>query len=423
MQASYLTLAAILLLSACTSPSAQQRPTHATVTDAHTWHMKRVTFKANTALNAMPEWGITARPGRIVDALAMLIPVDWTFQPFQARTKQSDCNFTSGRIGFLTFAPDKSSGLIVAPGGVSVWSNDRGLLQSIQGENQQFAQNHHCNIEQPQPLAARIDQLGESINKDIQITGPMEPIPGLSTKLPAMIAQANAGLARQAAQSGTHPATLQVEAGRIPTRTTEATGPADGYFAVMQVIRTETLPNGATLQTVDTPLQVASFTPAGKYTASEPMFTAMLESVVIDPDYQGQCNQLAANLMQIQQVTRRKLNQIYANMAADNANAFRQQQAIRAGVQDYSNQVHASVAANRSAAFEHSNQQFALSMGDQAIYHDPSTGHNVQMSNQYSHAWASTTGNTNEYILTDSPSYNPNGQAGSAAWTQLQPVH
>lgn len=112
---------------------------------------------------------------------------------------------------------------------------------------------------------------------------------------------------------------------------------------------------------------------------------------------------------------------IYANIAADNANAARQQAAIRAGAQQYSYDVHNSVAANRSAAFEHSNQQFALSMNDQAIYKDPSTGERVQMSNQYSHAWASTTGNTNEYILTDSPSFNPNGQVGSGSWKQLQP--
>ena len=59
--------------------------------------------------------------------------------------------------------------------------------------------------------------------------------------------------------------------------------------------------------------------------------------------------------------------------------------------------------------------------GDQAIYKDPATGQNVQLSNQYSHAWASTTGNTNGYILTDSATYNPNGQAGSASWTRMQP--
>jgi hypothetical protein len=62
-------------------------------------------------------------------------------------------------------------------------------------------------------------------------------------------------------------------------------------------------------------------------------------------------------------------------------------------------------------------------MGDQAIYKDPATGQRVQMSSSYSHVWASTTGNTNDYIMTDSPSYDPNGHAGSASWTQMQVEH
>jgi len=64
---------------------------------------------------------------------------------------------------------------------------------------------------------------------------------------------------------------------------------------------------------------------------------------------------------------------------------------------------------------------FALHMGDQAIYSDTSTGQRVQMSKQYSYAWASTTGNSNDYILTDSPPFNPNGLVGSGSWTQMRP--
>ena len=65
---------------------------------------------------------------------------------------------------------------------------------------------------------------------------------------------------------------------------------------------------------------------------------------------------------------------IHANMAQDNARAAQQQQQIRNGVQQYRSQVMSNVAANRSAALDHSSQQFALYMGDQAIYKDPSTG-------------------------------------------------
>ena len=78
--------------------------------------------------------------------------------------------------------------------------------------------------------------------------------------------------------------------------------------------------------------------------------------------------------------------------------------------------------AHRSAALEHSSQQFSMYMGDQALYHDPTTGGTVQLPSGSTHAWASQTGNTSTYILTDSPSYDPNGKVGGAGWTQMQEV-
>ena len=125
----------------------------------------------------------------------------------------------------------------------------------------------------------------------------------------------------------------------------------------------------------------------------------------------------------IKQQTKQRLNQIAAQMQMDNLNAARQQAAIRQDAQNYANHVYSSVAANRSAALEHSSQQFSLYMGDQAQYHDPTTGGIVQVPSGSNHVWASQTGNTSEYILTDSPSFNPNGQVGSAGWTQMSMVH
>ena len=60
------------------------------------------------------------------------------------------------------------------------------------------------------------------------------------------------------------------------------------------------------------------------------------------------------------------------------------------------------IAANRSAALSNSSQQFSLYMGDQAIYKDSATGQSVQLPSGADHVWASTTGNTNDYILTNS---------------------
>jgi hypothetical protein len=163
------------------------------------------------------------------------------------------------------------------------------------------------------------------------------------------------------------------------------------------------------------------YAPPGKLDGSEKMLSAMLDSVETNPEWTAYLAEYVQGIVQIKQRAMNQVAQIYANMAADNARAAQQQAAIRNDVQSYANRVHSGVAANRAAALDHSSQQFALHMGDQAVYSDPATGQRVQMSNQYSHAWASTIGDTNEYILTDSPSFNPNGQVGSGSWTQLRP--
>jgi hypothetical protein len=149
----------------------------------------------------------------------------------------------------------------------------------------------------------------------------------------------------------------------------------------------------------------------------------LLSSVQIDPDWTRNAQFYVAALYEKINGAYAQVNRIHQQMAQDNANAAAQQQAIRNDTANYRSKVMSTVAANRSAALDHSSQQFALYMGDQAIYKDPTSGEKVQMSSQYGHVWASSTGNTSDFIMTDSPSYNPNGQAGSASWTQMEVVH
>jgi predicted small secreted protein len=383
--------------------------------NGHVWHMKKVEVKTTIGWDAIPQWNIPAKQQKQVVALTMLVPNDWQFNGGPKMVQPNDCNFTSGRLGFAATSPDKKSGIVSMPSTVSIWSTDRSILQFIQQDNQQYGRMQVCRIEQPQPLAQKIGQLVREFGKGVQPIGQMEPVPGVAEKMNASVQQAN----QQLAQQGSH---LTVEIGRIRVQAADKNDDSDGYLTVMQVVRTDRLPNGATLSTIDYPMQVATFTPKGEYAAKDAMFAAMLDSVWVNPEYQTACLQSSANMQSIKQQMKSRISQIQAQMATDNLNAARQQAAIRQGVRDYSNQVHANVAAHRSAALEHSSQQFSMYMGDQALYHDPSTGQNVQLPSSYNHAWASTTGNTNEYILTDSPSFNPNGQVGSASWTPMQEV-
>ena len=432
---STVTLLAVAMFSLSSAMGCNaQRPTHAGTVTAlvsgqttpaaaqHTWHMKLVESKGSIGLDAMPEWGLAATPHKTVTIVSMLVPSDWTFQSGNGAPRQADCNFDSGRLTIVALSPDKKSAFLAKPAYDSIWSNDRGLLQAVAADNRQFAQNQNCVIEQPQPLSAHISGMLKAIVSTASVTGGIEPIPGLSQQLGSMLEKANQGLAQQAASTGRPASHVTAEAGRLHFTNTDAGGTGEGYLYVLQTQRTDPLPSGGTLITTDYPMQFITGAPQGQLAGLESMFQAMAGSIHIDPEYLAESAQLAANRLQIREITKRKLQQIANNIAADNAHAAAQQSAILSGLSSYRSQVMSNVAANRSAALEHSSQQFSLYMGDQAIYKD-SSGQRVQLPSGSDHVWASTTGNTNDYILTNSPSYDPNGHAGSAGWTQMQMEH
>ena len=386
------------------------------VGDGHTFRMKRVSQDGDLGYNAIPQFGIPAAPQRHVTIVSMLIPVDWTFKAAQEQPKQMDCNLTTGRLLLAALSPDQKSAFISKPVPDTVWSNNRGVLQSIDSDNRQFGQNAHCVVEQARPLAERLPEMGRTELKGATVAGSLEPIPGLSGKLEQMVSQANANLARQGGQL---PTRITAEAGRMRFTSHDVSGDGEGYLYGMQVVRTAQLPGGGVVSSVSMPLYFFTGAPLGQLAAMEPLFTAMAGSIQIDPDYQAESMQVSANIMHIHQVTKQRLAQIQSEIQADNARTAANIANIQAGAQQYRSQVMSNVAANRSAALEHSSQQFSLYMGDQAQYRD-SSGRNVILPSGADHVWASSTGNTNEYILTDSASYNPNGQVGSGSWSQMQ---
>ena len=401
--------------------SAAASPARATSTargGGNSWKLKKVEFTSPIGYQAMPQYGIPEWPEKQVVAASILAPVDWDTKIGAANTPP-DCSYTVGRIVVISTSPDKKYSFMLLPQPNSVWSNNRMLLQSIQAQNQQYAKSSNCPIEQPKPIAQRAAELLHKIAPPLQITGGVEPIPGLTDKLPAMLQQANASLAQQSQGMG-RPSTLEAQAGKLHFMSSDPNDPSEGYLYIMQTLRTDYSPDGV-VQTVETPLLFFTGAPQGKLQSSDLLFQAIMGSLNINPEYQAACLQVAANILHIHQVTTQRLNQISSEMAADNARTAAKISSIQAGVSQYRNQVMNNVAANRSAALEHSSQQFSMYMGDQAQYRD-SSGRNVQLPSGAGHVWASSTGNTNEYILTDSASYNPNGNVGSAGWTEMRQV-
>lgn len=398
-----------VLAIACTL-SAQQPPRPKP--NEHVWHMRKVDVTTQVM-------DLQTHGGRSILGMTMLVPSDWSFKGHAVLTPKFDCNYTIGRFNVETQSPDKSSGLSIRALGATVSSTNRAALAQIQQMNQQWAGTENCQIEQPQALA---QGLGGAVAKIVQngyAVGSVEPVPGLTDQMDAAAQQANQMLAQQASQHGMQASHLRVETGRLRFTGSMQGVPVEGWVIAMHTVRSDPAPGGP-VDMSDIPLFAIMYAPPGKLEAQEKMLSAMLDSIQTNPEWTLYLAQYVQGIVQIKQRAMNHVAQIYSNMAADNAKAAQDQARIRQGTQNYANQVHASVAANRAAALDHSSQQFALHMGDQAIYSDPSTGQRVQMSNQYGHAWASSTGNTNEYILTDSPSFNPNGQVGSGSWTQMK---
>ncbi len=376
--------------------------------NGHVWKMRKVDI--TTPVNDLRTNGTIK-----IQGMTMLVPEDWKFQGNPTFPSKLDCSMTNGRFNLLATSPDKTTGLQVVALGTSIWSTNRAVLQQIdQGNRAQFSFGN-CSIQKTKGLAEGLPEAVPILLPGGQVVGQLEPVPGLNDRLAASVEQANQQLGR----SGAH---ISAEAGRLRVKGTIDGKSVEAWFIALHTVRSDPAPGGGVNELSDIPLFAVMFAPAGQLDGQEKMLSAMLDSIQINPEWTNYIAQYTSKLVQIRQRAMNQVSQTYANMAQDNARAAAQQQQIRNGVQQYSNQVHQNVASNRAAALDNSSQQFALHMGDQAIYSDPTTGQRVQLSNQYGHAWANTTGNTNEYILTDSPSYNPNGHAGSGTWTEMQEV-
>jgi hypothetical protein len=372
----------------------------------HVWKMRKVSTTTQVS-------DLRTNANVQLTGMTMLVPVDWSFEGSPFVGPKLDCTFTTGRFLFLAASPDKMTGLRVVPTGTTIWSTNRNVLQQVDETNRRPYSNIDCHIVQTKSISQTLSESAPKLIAGATPVGQPGPVPGMSDQLAASVQRANQQLGQQGSR-------IFAEAARLRVTGTMDGKPIEAWIIGLHTVRTDPAPGGGVIELGDLPLFAIMYAPPGKLDSSEKMLSAMLDSVTITPEWISYCADFVAKLVQIRQQALSQVNQIYANMARDNARAAAEQQQIRNGAQQHANQVYSQVATDRATALDHSSQQFALHIGDQAIYTDPSNGQRVQMSNQYAHAWASTTGNTNEYILTDSPSFNPNGQGGSGSWTQMQ---
>ena len=91
---------------------------------------------------------------------------------------------------------------------------------------------------------------------------------------------------------------------------------------------------------------------------------------------------------------------------------------MNAQLQNDITQTYMQISANAARGSQQSFLEADQNIRGVQTFRDPSTGHTMELSNQYDHAWLN---GANEYVMSDDPNFNPNAQL-SGSWNQLQAV-
>ena len=140
--------------------------------------------------------------------------------------------------------------------------------------------------------------------------------------------------------------------------------------------------------------------PKGQLDANDKLFKVMVSSVRPEPKWQSYSGGIIAKLL--------------------NAEAQKEaaQDKIIADFQRHVAQTIMDVTANQVNGSMNSAYGFDQNIRGVQTFRNPATGGTMELSNLYDHAWLNS---SNEYIMSDDPNFNPNGQL-QGSWNQLQAV-
>jgi len=175
--------------------------------------------------------------------------------------------------------------------------------------------------------------------------------------------------------------------------------PMEAWLTAAVAMRTFRVGRGALydLHAVD----LMSFSaPKGKLAGNDKLLRVMMTSVKITPEYGAFVNKNIASYYQMQAKKEAIIDQINAKLQNDITQTYME------------------ISANAARGSQQSFLEADQNIRGVQTFRDPSTGHTMELSNQYDHAWLN---GANEYVMSDDPNFNPNAQL-SGNWNQLQAV-
>jgi hypothetical protein len=352
----------------------------AQATSDHYFRMKRVQI-VDDDMNKMP-------------AVDVMIPTTWQFQgSIRAMGGMGGCFADLETISIHAQSADGSLVFENAPNFTWQYADDPNTVRTMTQEGQAFSKGgiKPCPVMPPQRAVDFLQkQIIPKLHPDRHVVS-VEPYPEFNQLLRQRL-----GLPlNDTGQQGP----VRTDAARARLEYDRDGRTIEEWITVAEWMRLYPAGRGNVYDCHAT-MMMSFSAPKGQLDGNEKLFRLMAFNVSHEPNWDAKLNGRIAQLYQQQQIEEAKRSQIIAQ--------FQQH------VADTINEVTAnSMRGANQAAFG----QDQIIRGVQT-FRNPQNGETFELSNLHDHAWLN---GTNEYVMSDDPNFNPNGQL-NGNWTSLQTV-
>ncbi|HMD06554.1 MAG TPA: cysteine rich repeat-containing protein [Candidatus Acidoferrum sp.] len=380
---------------AATSPAAKPSPAAGTGTKAPSQtgaaptsylRMKQVQVIAHVADPAL---------GGKVDlpAIDLLIPSTWDFKGSIAANTKEGCFSDIHAVSWEATSPDGSTAFQGAPNDSWQYADGPAALRKLTDPNRRAlgAQGKPCPVKKPMKAEDYFRQEILTVFPGGSTVVSVEPFPELN-----QIARKQLGLPPD---DGSNEGSARTEAIRARVKFQKDGKDLEDWVTLVVVTRIFRQGQGA-FYDCHAIYVTALRAPQGQLDANDKLFKVMISSIRPEPKWQAYSNGFIAKLYQAEAQKEATMDAMVAAFQKHVADTIM------------------GVTANAQRGAQNSAFGFDQNIRGVQTFRDPTTGNTMELSNQFDHAWLN---GSNEYIMSDDPNFNPNGQL-SGNWNQMQPV-
>ncbi|MEN6475966.1 MAG: hypothetical protein ABFD81_18270 [Syntrophaceae bacterium] len=340
------------------------------------------------AIMRLKKYSLIDSQGTGGEAFSLLIPVDWHFEGGVTWVLDNPTMPATAR--FAVTNPAGYEGLEVFPNQALFWTNNRMLLGMFPIGSRYFGAEVHPVLGPEEALSAIVLPRMKAKQPGIKVIG--------SKSLPELAKALKAGAPQSGVQTFGQAAKVRIEYMNMAGVAME-----EDIFAVVEGFSYPI----QTMQGVITNTNwyvdyIFSFkAPKGKLDQNAPLFKAMTDSFRVNPGWFNAYNQVIDMLVKAQLRQIRSMGELSRYISQTN------NEISDSMMRSYN---------ERQKVYDRIGEKVSESIRGTEHYYNPIEASEVELPGGYQYVWTNPSG---EYILTDSPGYNPNVESNKN-WQEIR---